>query len=100
MAEIVRFPIEGMLCTSCVSRITRALRRLEGVESVKVDLGSDSATVAFDPARTSLVTIGAAVGRAGYSATIEGAVPLTPTERRGGTAVAGVSPRGGRPPGN
>ena len=68
MSERVRIAIDGMTCTSCASRITRAVRKLHGVESVKVDLGSDSADVAFDPARTSLDSIAEAVRRAGYGA--------------------------------
>jgi Cu+-exporting ATPase len=66
MAEPVRIQIEGMTCTSCVSRITRALRKLDGVESVKVDLVSDSAIVGFDGGRTSLEVIGDAIRAAGY----------------------------------
>jgi len=31
MAELVRFPIEGMTCTSCVGHITKAVRRIDGV---------------------------------------------------------------------
>ena len=78
MSEHVRFPIEGMTCTSCVGHITGAVRKLDGVESIKVDLETESAIVAFDPARTSLVAIGAAVERAGYRpqlASAEQAVP-------------------------
>ena len=90
MIQRVRFPIEGMTCTSCSSRITRALRKLDGVESAKVDLGSDSGDVAFDPARTSLAVIAEAIHRAGYEARIEHAEPFTPTERSGLLARFGV----------
>jgi len=82
MTDRVRFPIEGMTCTSCASRITRVVRKLDGVESFKVDLGSDSGDVAFDPARTSLVAIAAAVHRAGYEAQIERAEAFTPAKPR------------------
>lgn len=76
-----RIPIEGMTCTSCVSRITRALRKVDGVESVKVDLGSDSAIVGFDSGRTSLEVIGRAIRAAGYEASAETAEPFTPAAR-------------------
>jgi copper chaperone CopZ len=82
MTDRIRFPIEGMTCPSCASLITRAVRKLDGVESVKVNLGSDSCAVAFDPARTSLVAIAAAVRQAGYEAQIELSEPFTPTEPR------------------
>lgn len=73
--ERTRVPIDGMTCTSCVARITRAVRKVPGVASVRVDLVSDSATVAFDPARVSLAAIGAAIEAAGYGPRIEDAVP-------------------------
>ena len=82
MTDRVRFPIEGMTCTSCASRITRAVRKLDGVEWVKIDLGSDACAVAFDPARSSLVVIAAAVRQAGYEAQIELSEPFTPAEPR------------------
>lgn len=90
MTNHARFPIEGMTCTSCASRITRAVRKLDGVESFKVDLGSDSGDVAFDPARTSLVVIAAAVHQAGYEARIEHAEPFTPAKPRSLRARLGL----------
>jgi copper ion binding protein len=83
MGNLVRFPIDGMTCTSCVSRITRALRKLDGVESVKVDLVSDSAIVGFDVKKTSLEAIGAAIVHAGYEPHPELAAPFSPAAPRG-----------------
>jgi Cu+-exporting ATPase len=83
MTEHVRFPIEGMTCTSCVSHITKAIRKIEGIETVKVDLGSDSATVRFDSAETSLVAIAEAIRKAGYEPRVEQAEPFVPVARRG-----------------
>ncbi len=90
MSEHVRFPIEGMTCTSCVARITKAIRRIDGVETVKVDLGSDSARVAFDPGRTSLVAIGAAIRDAGYEPRLSSAEPWIIEPRRGWLARLGL----------
>ena len=91
MSEYVRFPIEGMTCTSCVSRITRAVRKLDGVESIKVDLGSDSALVAFDRGRTSLEAIAEVVRRAGYEVQLERAEPFIPMASRGFLSRLGIS---------
>lgn len=91
MSEYVRLPIEGMTCTSCVSRITRAVRKVYGVEVVNVNLGSDSAEVAFDPSRTSLSAIAAVVRRAGYEAQLERAEPFIPMARRGFLSRLGIS---------
>ena len=90
MTDRVRFPIEGMTCTSCASRITRVVRKLDGVEWVKVDLGSDACAVAFDPARSSLVVIAAAVHQAGYEAHVELSEPFTPAGPRGLRARLGL----------
>ena len=81
-AELVRFPIEGMTCPSCVSHITRAVRKVDGVESVKVDLGSDSAIVGFDPARTSLDAIASSITNSGYAPHVEAAEPFVPAKNR------------------
>ncbi len=70
MSERVRVPIEVMTCTSCAARITKAVRKVTGVASVRVDLGSDSATVAFDrPA--SVASIADAIRGAGYEPAVE-----------------------------
>jgi P-type Cu+ transporter len=90
MTDRIRFPIEGMTCTSCASRITRAVRKLDGVEWVKVDLSSDACVVAFDPARSSLVVIAAAVRQAGYEALTERAEPFIPAEPRSLRARLGL----------
>ena len=91
ITELVRIPIGGMTCSSCVSRITRALRKVDGVESVKVDLGSDSAIVGFDGGRTSLEVIAVAIRAAGYEARAEAAEPFTPTAHRGLLSRLGLS---------
>jgi Cu+-exporting ATPase len=69
--EIVSFQVEGMTCASCVNRITRFLGKVEGVEEANINLASDMATVRFDPGRTDLSTLAAAVEAAGYTARID-----------------------------
>lgn len=82
-AEPISIPIDGMTCTSCVSHITKAVRKIDGIESVKVDLGSESAVVGFDDARTSLTAIATAITQAGYEPHPELAVPFSQTAPRG-----------------
>jgi Cu+-exporting ATPase len=82
-AEVVRLPIEGMTCTSCVSHITKAVRKVDGVESVKVDLGSESAVVGFDATLTSVTLIAAAISVAGYEPHPEQAAPFVPVPSQG-----------------
>ena len=69
--EIVSFPVDGMTCASCVNRITRFLRKVDGVEDANVNLASESATVRFDPTRVGVADLVAAVDAAGYVARLE-----------------------------
>jgi P-type Cu+ transporter len=61
--------IGGMTCASCVGRVEKALRRVEGVAVAEVNLATEVATVRFDPAQVGLEQLTAAVTRAGYTAT-------------------------------
>ncbi len=88
--EHVSFPVEGMTCTSCVAHITKAVSKLDGVETIKVDLGSDSAAVGFDPSRTSLVAIGAAIEAAGYQPRLAAVEPWLRQPRSGLLARFGI----------
>ena len=81
--ETIRFPIAGMICGSCVNRITRSLRRVEGVDRVWVDLRREVAIVRREPASVSNAALAAAVGEAGYVADLEAAVVVAPGSRPG-----------------
>ena len=82
--EGVRFPVEGMTCASCVNRIERYLRKVDGVEEANVNLATETATVRFDPARVDLERLRSAVEAAGYEARMDRA------EASGGTATSQV----------
>ena len=69
--EIVSFPVEGMTCASCVNRITRFLGKVDGVSEANVNLASESATVQYDAATTTVADLIAAVDAAGYVARVE-----------------------------
>lgn len=56
--------ISGMSCGHCVSAVKGALEELDGVDVKKVDIGS--ATVEYDPSRSSLAAIEGAIEEAGY----------------------------------
>ncbi|SDC06256.1 Cu+-exporting ATPase [Geodermatophilus telluris] len=61
--------IGGMTCASCVGRVEKALRRVDGVSAAEVNLATEVATVRFDPQHVGLDELTAAVARAGYTAT-------------------------------
>ncbi len=82
-AETIRFPVSGMTCSSCVNRITRAVRKLDGVTRVAVDLRRETATVSREPALVSNAALAAAVAAAGYRADLSAATTVLPDERQG-----------------
>jgi P-type Cu+ transporter len=81
--QTIRFPVSGMTCGSCVNRITRALRRLDGVDRVRVDLGNELVTVRRDPARANDAALAAAIAAAGYTAHPEAATQVADADARG-----------------
>jgi copper ion binding protein len=58
--------VQGMSCEHCVKAVTDALNGLSGLADVKVDLAGGSASFSFDPAKTALDTVKAAIVEAGY----------------------------------
>ena len=64
--ERVVAPVRGMHCAACVGTVERALRGVGGVEEASVNLATEQASVAFDPARTDFSALQAAVTAAGY----------------------------------
>lgn len=61
-----RYMVGGMTCGSCVRHIQKALRAVPGVATVRVDLGSGTATVERDPAAAPVEQLVEAVTAAGY----------------------------------
>jgi copper chaperone len=53
-------------CNHCKMAIEGAVKDLEGVSSVDVDVQAKSVTVDFDPSKTSLETVEATVQEEGY----------------------------------
>lgn len=63
-----KFDVGGMTCAACQAHVDRAVSKLDGVESVAVNLLAGSMLVDYDPAQISPDDICTAVDRAGYSA--------------------------------
>lgn len=63
-----KFDVGGMTCAACQAHVDRAVSKLEGVQSVAVNLLAGSMLVDYDPAQISPDDICTAVDRAGYSA--------------------------------
>ena len=66
----MQIPIRGMTCASCVGRIEKAVRRVEGVEQVAVSLATESAKIHLtDSSRAASVI--EAIEKAGYEVPLE-----------------------------
>ena len=64
--ETLGMKISGMSCGHCVGAVTGALKKMDGVTVDEVKIGS--ATMSYDPARTSPAAIAQAIEDAGYQA--------------------------------
>ncbi len=62
------FAVTGMSCAACQSFVERQLAQQSGVVEARVNLLLHEATVAFDPAATSLDTLLETVRKSGYGA--------------------------------
>jgi len=62
--EQLTMNISGMTCGHCVGQVTKALEGLDGVQVEQVRVGS--ATVAYDPTRSSPDRMAEAIEDAGY----------------------------------
>ncbi len=62
----LRLPVLGMTCGNCARSVERTLAATPGVSKAAVDLPGASATVEYDPARTSPEALANAVRDLGY----------------------------------
>jgi Cu+-exporting ATPase len=59
-------PIEGMTCAACVQTVQTALVEVTGVSDVAVSLGTDTATIVYNPSSTQVRDLMIAVKSVGY----------------------------------
>src|SRR3989338_8075060 len=62
--------VSGMHCASCVTVLTRALQKVDGVKTVIVNYSTEKATVEFDPTTANEQALIAAIKSKGYAAMI------------------------------
>ena len=67
MTEI-RIKIEGMMCGHCQASVMKTISSVNGVSAVNVNLKDKEATVTYDPNKTNVAAIKAAIVDAGYEA--------------------------------
>jgi Cu+-exporting ATPase len=59
--------VRGMTCASCVSRVERALGKVEGVRDANVNLATEKALVAYDPRQVTAPALLDAISKRGYT---------------------------------
>ena len=69
--KTVTLSVPGMTCAACPITVRKALEKVPGVVRAQADFDSKTATVRFDPARTDIKALIAAVKNAGYAATLK-----------------------------
>src|SRR5438128_11723068 len=65
----IELDIEGMDCPSCALKIEKKVSKLKGVQNVKVDLGSETATIEYSDDQQKLENIKKEIHELGYKAT-------------------------------
>jgi len=64
--EKIRFPVTGMNCMGCTSKVKSALSTIDSVSEVSVNLADSSAWVSFDTKQVDSVQLQQAVRSVGY----------------------------------
>ena len=65
--EKIALKINGMTCEHCVKAVTNAISGFPGTSDVLVNLKDGSASFGYDPAKTLLEAIKAAIVEEGYT---------------------------------
>jgi len=61
------YKVKGMHCASCSSIIEKTLKKVEGVQSVEANFGTDTAKVSFDESKTNAQALSKKIEPLGYS---------------------------------
>ena len=69
--ETREYIVNGMSCASCVNRVEKAVRKVNGVESVSVNLATNQAQVKYDPTDVADEQIVAAINKLGFEARLK-----------------------------
>jgi mercuric ion binding protein len=70
-SQTVTLAVQNMTCSVCPITVRKALEKVQGVASVKVDPNAKTATVTFDPDKASADALIKATTEAGYPANVK-----------------------------
>ena len=74
--KVEKYDVTGMTCASCVAHVEKSVRKLEGVETVEVNLLTNSMVVHFNELQLNSTFIEKSVESAGYEAHLHVIVPV------------------------
>jgi Cu+-exporting ATPase len=69
--QTLEIGVGGMTCAACAARIERALTKLEGIASARVNLAGETARIEFDEKMARPSELTAAIAGAGYTPIVE-----------------------------
>jgi periplasmic mercuric ion binding protein len=69
--QTIIIDVKNMTCAVCPITVRKALEKVQGVASVKVDLAAKTATVTFDPDKANAAALIKATTEAGYPASVK-----------------------------
>ena len=62
----IEFKIGGMTCASCAKAIERAVNKLDGIDSINVNVATEKATISYDSSKLKLTQIRNTIEKAGF----------------------------------
>ena len=68
--QTVTLSVPGMTCATCPITLKKALNKVEGVETIEVNLEKKEALVTFDDAKATVEALLEATKNAGYPSTV------------------------------
>jgi periplasmic mercuric ion binding protein len=69
--QTVTLSVPGMYCEACPATVSKALKKVNGVEKVAASFETKEAVVTFDDAKTSVDALRKATANAGYPSTVK-----------------------------
>ena len=70
------YKVKGMHCASCAGIIEKTFKKTEGVQSVEVNYGTETAKVTFDESKTNPHHLSEKIEKLGYSLVVPEDVPV------------------------
>ncbi len=74
------YKVKGMHCASCASIIEKTLKKVDGVESVEVNYGTETAKLSFDSSKTDVQQLSQKIEPLGYTFSMPTAASMSMSE--------------------